>query len=260
MLLVGLLLAATAPIVERPDDMMDSPRPTASIAAWVDAPGRQRVTLRVPGALLRGYSYAGSDAKAPTLVLFGGSGNLIERHDAAARGFARHASRVVWYDYRGYGFSTGVAHFDDLRADALRIYDATHANTGVVVLGYSMGTDIAEYVAMHRRVAGLILAAPWSDFAAVLRYQDPKHTYRITPPAASDFDERAMVHQIEVPLLVFQGTRDDAIPPTQGRELEEAAASSDKRFVPIAGAKHNGLLENPQSQAAVAEFLNYLRR
>jgi pimeloyl-ACP methyl ester carboxylesterase len=69
----------------------------------------------------------------------------------------------VWYDYRGYGFSTGRAHFDDLCADALRIYDAALAQSRkreqIVVLGYSMGTAITEHVAVPRQVAGLILAA-----------------------------------------------------------------------------------------------------
>lgn len=36
-----------------------------------------------------------------------GNGNLITVHDADYRPFARFTSRVVAYDYRGYGFSTG---------------------------------------------------------------------------------------------------------------------------------------------------------
>ncbi len=149
---VALLASAGKPtIVIHRDDLMDSPKPKASLAQWTDAPGRTRVSLRVNGALLRGYSYAGAKADAPALIMFGGSGNLIERHDKAARGFARYASRVVWYDYRGYGFSSGIAHFTSLQSDALRIYDAAkrESNSGVVVLGYSMGTAIAEYLALH---------------------------------------------------------------------------------------------------------------
>lgn len=141
----------------------------------------------------------------------------------------------------------------------MRIYDATLAQIAqehIVVLGYSMGTDVAEYVALRRQVSGLILGAPWSDLASMLRYGDPKHQYRITPHAAADFDEAAMVRRIRAPLLVFQGTNDDEIPPSQGADLEKRAASPNKRFVAITGAKHNGLLENLQSQAAVALFLS----
>lgn len=253
-----LSVTSSATIMFHPDNMMDLPRPKVQLSQWSDAVGRRRITLEVPGALLRGYAYAGAKPKAPILLMFGGSGNLIARHDAAARGFARFASRVVWYDYRGYGFSTGTAHFAALRSDALRIFDAVqeqYPGTKIVVLGYSMGTAIADYVAIHRKPDGLILAAPWNDIMATLVYQDPHHTYTLTPQAAADFDEVAMIRGISAPLLVFQGTKDDVIPPTQGRALERDSPSTDKRFVPIDGAKHNWLLEKPQAQAAVAAFL-----
>jgi pimeloyl-ACP methyl ester carboxylesterase len=260
--MIAALVLAAHVVVVHPDDMMDNPRPKAPIAQWTDAPGRKRVTLPVPGAILRGYSYTGKIERGPVLVMFGGSGNLIKNHDAAARGFARNASRVVFYDYRGYGFSTGTAKFEGLRADAVRIYDATLAGSAqkrVAVLGYSMGTDVAEYVALNRNVGGLILAAPWSNTAKMWVFGDTSHNvYRFTADAVADFDEPAMVRRIRAPLLVFQGTRDDGIPPNQGRQLERDAASADKRFVAIVGAKHNGLLENPQSQAAVAAFLAHL--
>jgi alpha-beta hydrolase superfamily lysophospholipase len=259
-----ILIAAVAQhvIVLHPDDVMDSPQPKAPLTAWTDGPGRSRVTLRVPGAILRGYSYRGNAPNAPVLVMFGGSGNLIKRHDGAARGFARFVSRVVWYDYRGYGFSSGTAHFETLRSDALRIFDAVaHApvvRKNVVVLGYSMGTAIADYVAVKRPVRGLILAAPWSDYVTTSEYSDPKHRYRLSPRALADFDETAMIEAIREPLLVVQGTKDDAIPPTQGRQLEALAASTDKRFVPILGAKHDWLLENTQTQTALHRFLEHL--
>ena len=259
---VALLLVATLgakPIVTVvPDDVMDSPRPKAELTMWRDAPGRAAVALDVPGATtLRGFVYAGERPGAPLLLIFGGSGNLIVRHDKASRGFARFASEVAFYDYRGYGFSTGTAHFAHLESDALRIYDAVsrRSRTPVVVLGYSMGTAVAEYVASHRAIGALILCAPWNDYVAADEYDDPKTSYVLTPAAKARFDEVAMVRRIHVPLLVVQGTRDDAIPPQQGPALERAAASRDKRFVPIAGAKHNGLLENPQTQAAVGGFL-----
>ncbi len=245
------------------DDVMDSPRPRIALSKWQRAPGRTRVTLAVPGALLRGYSYRGSVRTAPVLVAFGGSGNLIFNHDRAMRGFARDTSRVLWYDYRGYGFSSGTAHFDLLCADALRIFDAAAKSNGgarhVVVLGYSMGTAVADYVAVHRPVRALILAAPWNDYVATAEYEDPKHTYRLDPHARQMFDETAMLARVKSPLLVFQGTLDDAIPPVEGGQLERGAASPDKQFVSIVGAKHNGLLENPASQAAVKAFIASLR-
>jgi pimeloyl-ACP methyl ester carboxylesterase len=259
--IVALLIATTLgakPIVTvGPDDVMDSRRPKAPLTSWSDGPGRRAVALNVPGATLRGFVYTGGRPGAPLLLMFGGSGNLIVRHDGAARGLARFASQVAFYDYRAYGFSTGTARFADLEDDAVRIYDAVAGRSPrpVVVLGYSMGTAVAEYVATRRPIGGLILCAPWNDFVAADEYVDAKASYVLTPEAKARFDEVAMVRRIRIPLLVLQGTRDDVIPPQQGPALERAAVSRDKRFAPIAGAKHDGLLENPQTQAVIARFL-----
>lgn len=260
-LLAFCLLGATAPqpTLIQPDGMMDTPQPKAPLSLWTDAPGRTRITLAVPGALVRGYRYAGSVADGPVLIVFGGSGNMIKNHDAAARGFARSCAAVIWYDYRGYGFSSGTAHFETLWSDGERVYDAVRAEyplAPMVALGYSMGTDIANHLALHRMLAGLILAAPWSDTSKMYAYGDAAHVYRFTARALADFDQPAMIEKVAIPLLVIQGTRDDSIPPSQGPALEKLAASHDKAFVPIVGAKHNGLLENPQSQRAIATFLH----
>jgi alpha-beta hydrolase superfamily lysophospholipase len=61
-----------------------------------------------------------------------------------------------------------------------------------------------------------------------------------------------MVRRIRVPLLVLQGTRDDAIRPQQGPALERAAASREKRLVPIAGAKHRPLSFGAANRLEVA--------
>ncbi len=203
--------AAAKPVtIFHADDIIPSPRPTAA-TRWTNAPGRHAVSLAAAGAELRGYVYSGSAPNAPMMLLFGGNGYSISSADRGYRTYARFSSRVVTYDYRGYGFSTGRAHFADFESDAVRI----------------------------------------------LEYQDPKHSYVLRSDAKVLFHTVAMMETIRAPLRVLQGTRDEVIAPTQGRTLERAAASADKRFVPIVGAKHSGLLRNGQTQTAVHNFLEH---
>ena len=215
-MIAGLLLASNVAVAS-----------AAPLAHWTDAPGRKPVAYLAPGAILRGYSYVGKAEGGPVLLLFGGENQNTKTLDAAAHGFARNASRVVVYDYRGSGFSTGVGSRDDFRADAIKLYDATLAGSSVkrvVVLGCcSAGTGIAAYLATQRKVAGLILV-----------------------PGVPHFDKPATLRQVRAPLLVFQD-----------HHLEKIAASRDKRFVAIQDARGD-LLEKPQAQAAVAAFLEHV--
>jgi hypothetical protein len=75
---ISAAAAATKPVITfKADDMIDSHRPSAALTRWTDAPGRRVVTLSVPGATLRGYTYGGRSPKAPVLLFFGGNGYPI---------------------------------------------------------------------------------------------------------------------------------------------------------------------------------------
>ena len=52
-------------------------------------------------------------------------------------------------------------------------------------------------------------------------------------------DEAREITQVHAPLLVLHGDADDLIPIAQGYAVERAAASRDKRFVVVHGARHN---------------------
>ena len=76
---------------------------------------------------------------------------------------------VMAIDYRGYGGSTGTPSELGLRADARAAFDFIHAaapESRIAVFGESLGTGIAVALARERRVAGVLLNAP---YASVLR-------------------------------------------------------------------------------------------
>ena len=145
-LATGTTAAAQSYPAVRANAVIPNPRPAAPLADWVNAKGRVTLTLAAPGAILRGWSYAGTDPKAPTVVFFGGSADTIERDDASLRALAALGPSVVAYDYRGYGFSVGLSDVARMQEDALRIVNAvaqTAGARGVVVYGYSFGTAMA---------------------------------------------------------------------------------------------------------------------
>jgi hypothetical protein len=135
---------------------------------------------------------------------------------------------VACFDYRGYGFSDGLADPVLIRNDAVREFDwvRMQARTApVIVYGYSLGSQLAIHVAASRPVAGVIVeAAPSSapDMVAwMLRYpairtlrwlSAPLLPLRPDPSVVDFLSAEREVRGLRVPLVVVHGTRDLVIP------------------------------------------------
>lgn len=254
----------------RANAIIPQPAPTAPIANWVAAGNRATLSADVDGATLRGWSYAGTDPAMPAVLVFNGNAATIADGDAFYRTIAAQGARVVAFDYRGYGFSGGSADVAAFQRDALAVYDAVakDATRGIVVYGFSMGAPIAAYVAAHRPVAGLILAAAMANAREELpvfamRQGAPESVARAlvaAPDAEAAFDDLGFVAHSTAPLLVLHGASDEAVPIAQGREVLAASASARKTFVELPNTSHNGTVSAAASLEAVRTFLTSLRR
>ena len=249
--------------------IIPQPPPAAPLASWVAADKRTTTSIDVDGTTLRGWSYAGTDPALPSVLLFNGNAATIADGDSFNRTIAAQGPRVVAFDYRGYGFSGGSADVTAFERDALAVYDAVAKDTGrgVVVYGFSMGAPIAAYVAAHRPVAGLILAAAMANAREALpvfamRQGAPESIARAlvpAPDAEAAFDDLGFVAHSTAPLLVLHGVADEAVPIAQGREVLAASASTRKRIVELPNTGHNGTLSAPAALEAVRQFFTSLR-
>ena len=96
------------------------------------------------------------------VLYFGGNAERIEdRRKEFARLFPHASTYLV--PYRGYGASEGTPTEADILEDALAIYDQVQARqpqARVVVIGRSLGSAVASYVASKRPVSKLVLVTP----------------------------------------------------------------------------------------------------
>jgi len=253
------------------NSVIPDPLPLAPIAHWTNAKGRTTTTLEVNGATLRGWSYAGADPKAPTLVFFNRNGTTIDKNDATYRAIAALGPQVVAYDYRGYGFSLGIPGVHLMQEDAVRIVDAVAKDAGargVVVYGHSIGAAVAAYTASQTTVAGVILAAPVASAQEELPIvlagssvpANVAATITLAPDAVAAFAVADFVGRFQAPLLVLHGTADTEVPIAQGREVYAASTSPRKRFVEGPGLNHDQIVDAPDSRAAVKSFVATLTR
>jgi abhydrolase domain-containing protein 17 len=149
-------------------------------------------------------------------------------HDA---GFA-----VLAYDYRGYGLSDGGAPGERATyADIEAVYDYATRELAIpphalIAHGRSVGTGPSVHLAASRPVGGLILESGFTSAFRVLT---------VVPIFPFDrFSNLRRLRDVDAPVLVMHGTRDEVIPYRMGRQLFEAAREP-KRNLWVDGAGHN---------------------
>lgn len=190
----------------------------------------------------------------PLVVYFGG--NAEEVSWMLEEG-PRRLPGAGWLlvDYRGYGASGGSPSETALVADAIDWYDkavSEMAASRVFLFGRSLGSGVAVQLAAARRVAGLVLVAPYDSLAAVGQHHYPFLPVRLL--LRHRFDSVALAPQRKAPLLCLVAERDAVIPAERSRALYEAWGG-DKRWVELPGAGHNSTDGAPLFWQSIGQFL-----
>jgi fermentation-respiration switch protein FrsA (DUF1100 family) len=112
------------------------------------------------------------------------------------------------------------------------------ASERVILWGESLGSGVATLLATERKVAGVILQAPFTSAVDRAREIYPFVPVRLL--ALDRFDNLSRITTINAPLLIVHGEKDHVIPADHGRRLL-AAALEPKRGVFVPHADHNDL-------------------
>ena len=227
-------------------DLIYYPAATAIPAAATD------FELVREGVTLRGWRL--NPGKARTLIYFGGN---AERLDASREEFARlFPDRTIYLlSYRGYGASEGQPSEPDLFGDALALYDdvrAQNRQAAIAVVGRSLGSGVASYVASQRPVERLVLVTPFDSLAEVAQAHYPMFPVRLL--MRDRYQSTDYLPLYAGPLLVLRGGRDEVIPPANTDRLL-AALKRKPQVVDFPRAGHNDIAQDPAYAETLRDFL-----
>jgi pimeloyl-ACP methyl ester carboxylesterase len=205
------------------------------------------------GTRLHAWHVKGASG-APLVLYFGGNAEDVSWMAGEAR---RRAPGTGWLlvDYRGYGASGGSPSEKALVADALEWYDLATQKLGardIFVFGRSLGSGVAVQLAAERRVAGVILVAPYDSMVELGR-----HHYPLLPVSwllRHRFESASRAPGIAAPLLCLVAGRDEIIPAERSRQLYDAWAGP-KRWVELDGAGHNSTDGSPLFWDHIRRFI-----
>jgi hypothetical protein len=206
------------------------------------------------GVRVRGWLVRPARTLSPLVIYYGG--NAEEVSWQASQPWPDDWSLAL-VNYRGYGQSEGKPSEQALFADAELVFDALVARADVdrariVLVGRSLGSGVATYVAARREVAGLVLISPYDSVTALAQRHYPFLPVGLL--LKHPFDSLNRAPGIAAPLLAIVGERDGIIPPEHSLRLYEAWGGP-KRWTSIPGAGHNDLGAQREFWGPIAEFL-----
>jgi len=220
-------------------------RGSSLFSPWKSSSGKFLGYMRKPSGLSRGA----------ILFFHGNGGEAIDREWLAE--LVLPSYHLFLAEYPGYGANPGEATEAAIFQFAETQLSAVHevSQLPITLVGESLGTGVASYVASQPFVVKLILISPFTSALDVARLAYP--FLPVSLLMKDRFESSRYLAPVKVPLMVIHGTNDDVVPISLGRELFEKFAGP-KRLLEIPGASHNDMvyyLLRGQAMAAFRDFL-----
>ena len=181
------------------------------------------ITLPVDGGEVLVTARGRSSPKA--LIYFGGNAEDVAYSlPELSAAFPGHALYLL--HYRGYGGSAGKPSEAALFADALALFDKIRAgHPEIMVVGRSLGSAVAVYLASLRPVSRLILVTPFDSLPDVAARHYPYFPVRWL--LRDRLESSKYASKVTAPTLVIAAEHDEIIP----RASTESLASRFPRGV-----------------------------
>lgn len=272
MTIITALIFAVGAILEVQNDMMFHPGLSAQQdeAELQKNPKVEEVGVKSGNTTYSGYFYLHDKVKAPLLIYFGGNAEI-----AASRmnGMVSNSGdkllapnyHLLVMDYPGYAKSGGTpneASFKDMAKAAME-YALSREEVDrdkIVLMGWSLGTGSAAYLASVYDAAGLILLAPFYNGTDLVngfihgQMDIPDRFYTNLPTllVSNKFPSNEYARKVDEPTLIIAAKEDRMINHEQAERLSREFKNA--RYHLIEGS-HSSVTYETEPLQFIAAFL-----
>ena len=209
------------------------------------------LVLENEGAKISVLKIKGGQSQA--IIYFGGNGENVVYSAPQIAELCEDRSLYLM-QYRGYGSSTGKPSQKAIFTDALKLYDELKTRyDSISIMGRSLGTGVAVYLASQRPVNKMVLITPYDSIQSVAQKRFP--IYPMSILLTEKYRSIDRVPDLELPTLILLADNDEVIPMANSQQLIAAFAKVKPQVEVIKNAGHNDLSERQEHKKAIKDFL-----
>ncbi len=218
------------------------------------------------------FTYIPSFYKQTIVFFIGNNSRHTSYTDVLSNLAVATKSKIISWNYRGYGKSSGVLSFKTQFEDNKTIFEKIGSREGdkpLILMGYSLGSVFACDLAVKEQIDKLVLLAPLSSvddwlaynkdcimsgwklilrpFVALKAKQGEEYVMKI-----NNIDKMAMFNK---DLLIVQAKDDTMLPYFMGQKLYKESESKHKQFITLENGDHEAPLAN-ENIGKIVQWIN----
>ena len=200
--------------------------------------------------MLKGWAF--NEDRKNAILYFGGNGERLEYNlPQFQKLFPGRA--VYMLSYRGYGESEGEPTEKGIYSDALALYDNVSNKHDVVsIIGRSLGSAVATYVAANREADKIALITPFASIEHLAKQQFPIFPVTLILKDKHMSVERAA--QIDSNVLIIYAEHDRVVAESSTKQLIAGFGQEHVDVVKVEGAGHNTISGFADYEVNLARF------
>lgn len=186
------------------------------------------------------------------IIYFGGNAEVVDYNiENFTRIFPKQT--VYLFKYRGYSGSAGVPTETANYSDSLALYDKIKTQySDISLVGRSLGSGVATYLASQRPVSKLVLITPFDSLQSLAQSKYP--IYPMSILLKDKYDSISRIKEIKSATMIIMAEYDQVITRKHTELLIKGFPPSQLKVEIIKNAGHNNLSEQKMFYSLLGSF------
>ncbi len=209
----------------------------------------KKITFKTSDGIVLEGAYIENGKNLPLVLYFSGNANnVIEFVDKTASKIKHY--NFIGFNYPGYAGSKGKPCEKCILKYALEIFDKYKPE---IIIGRSLGSAVAAYVASKRKIKKLVLITPFDSIVNIAKSRYP--FLPVEKLVKYKFNEVKWIKNIKAPVNVLLVKNDNVVPQKNISNLLKNIKNLNKKTV-VSGIKHGNIYEYKNFNKILTELLN----